>query len=514
MGMYKNIKSALKDHKEKIQGPHFLFSADNPRHPEKNELKMDHEQVLHHLKGAGYDAHAVNGHYGAPERSIAVYGVSPEHAEKLHTTAAKLGQDSSIYSTGKKHEMRFHHGENAGKKVHGEGTTWHEKKPGDFYTTLPGGKHHFTHNFSFDKSESRMENYKEFKKSEKEVSEENLKASDKIPDSYKEEAQKGFDVLFRVKIKGKTHLTDGIFLHMSLKIFKDKKEFDIEELKKIIKENDIVTPDSKDLEFEPTIFTSERNGQEYHMLVVKGLDDRYSKLYRMFKDVGTVYKKFMSHITINKEIYDDIEKNGIESKDVEFGQLLIEAGPGNTIAEFNKSEDMEKGIGSKLASVALGTASLLANPAKTPSFNNPKPPSTYSSQKMLRTIASVESSGGKNTNHKPTSHGTAYGKWALMPDTIHETIKMNPKLRAKYGKATKLNGQDLTHYMQDNPGLEDQVAEQHLKRLEHHFGQDPKKIGFGWNQGITGTNRALKQKKDIDSHPYTQKILETYSKEK
>jgi hypothetical protein len=139
----------IQEHKDKISGPHFLLSAENPRFPDKNELKLDHNSVLSHLQGAGYDAHSVEGHYGAPEKSIVVYGISPDHAEKLHGLAAKLGQDSSIYSTGQKHEMRFHHGENAGKKIHGIGTVWHKQKPGDFYTALPGGVHHFTHNFDF-----------------------------------------------------------------------------------------------------------------------------------------------------------------------------------------------------------------------------------------------------------------------------------------------------------------------------------------------------------------------------
>ena len=62
----------------------------------------------------------------------------------------KLGQDSSIYSNGGKHEMRYHHGEKAGKSHLGSGTEYHKEKPKDLYTTLPNGKH-FTHNFDFDK---------------------------------------------------------------------------------------------------------------------------------------------------------------------------------------------------------------------------------------------------------------------------------------------------------------------------------------------------------------------------
>jgi hypothetical protein len=147
----KALMKSIAEHKSKITGPHFLMSAENPKFPEKNHLNLDHDAVLAHLKGAGYDAHEVNGHYGAPEKSIVVYGVTPKHAESLHGLAAKLGQDSSIFSDGKNHEMRFHHGEMAGKKILGQGTQHHSTKPADFFTTLPGGAHHFTHNFDFDK---------------------------------------------------------------------------------------------------------------------------------------------------------------------------------------------------------------------------------------------------------------------------------------------------------------------------------------------------------------------------
>lgn len=144
--------TALSEHKNKVAGPHMLLSAENPKFPEKNELGLNHGQVLEHLQGAGYDAHEVDGHYGAPEKSIIVYGINHEHAENLHNLAARMGQDSSIYSNGTNHEMRFHHGADAGKKVLGQGTDHHTAKPADFFTTLPGGVHHFTHKFDFPES--------------------------------------------------------------------------------------------------------------------------------------------------------------------------------------------------------------------------------------------------------------------------------------------------------------------------------------------------------------------------
>ncbi len=147
----KAMFKSMQEHKAKVAGPHFLMSAENPKFPEKNVLGMDHATTLSHLQGAGYDAHEVNGHYGAPEKSIIVYGVNHDQANQLHGLAAKLGQDSSIYSDGTNHTMQFHHGEMAGKKILGQGTVHHTQKPADFFTTLPGGANHFTHNFDFDK---------------------------------------------------------------------------------------------------------------------------------------------------------------------------------------------------------------------------------------------------------------------------------------------------------------------------------------------------------------------------
>ena len=47
--------------------------------------------------------------------------------------------------------------------------------------------------------------------------------------------------------------------------------------------------------------------------------------------------------------------------------------------------------------------------------------------------------------------------------------------------------------MQDNPKLEQEIVDNHLNRLEHHFGHNPNAIAFAWNQGITNANRSLKQ---------------------
>ena len=90
MGISKGIKSALTDHREKMRGPHFFFSVKKAI-IDKNELNLDSREVITHLTKAGYDTNIVNSNYGSLEKSIAIYGVSKEQAEKLHQMVCKLG---------------------------------------------------------------------------------------------------------------------------------------------------------------------------------------------------------------------------------------------------------------------------------------------------------------------------------------------------------------------------------------------------------------------------------------
>ena len=187
-----------------------------------------------------------------------------------------------------------------------------------------------------------------------------------------------------------------------------------------------------------------------------------------------------------------------------------------------KNESLEKGA-VKNALTAGAMLGALASPtttgAKVPSHEPLIPQAAqqhegYDRQKMLNAISMVESSGGKNVKHKPTSMGTAWGRFAEMPDVIHDTIRLNPDLKRKHGKALRLQGENLNRYMQDNKGLEDLIAQKHLERLEHHFGNDPEKIAFAYNHGIIGTNRALKAKQNISEHPYVQKFRQYYKEGK
>lgn len=129
--------------------PHFIFSVEHPRYPEQNRLKMNHDQMLQFLQDRGYHAESLQGKYGDEEKSIIVHN-PPKHAvNHLFNLAHKSGQESSIYSDGYNHEMHYHHGENAGKHLKGQGTHHHKKEPDDFYSKTQDGTI-FTHSFNWD----------------------------------------------------------------------------------------------------------------------------------------------------------------------------------------------------------------------------------------------------------------------------------------------------------------------------------------------------------------------------
>jgi len=140
----------------------------------------------------------------------------------------------------------------------------------------------------------------------------------------------------------------------------------------------------------------------------------------------------------------------------------------------------------------------------------PQKPVDSFKHKMLRTIAQVESSGGKNTNHEQITGGMhdqqrAYGSYGLMPITIKETVARDPALK-EHRSLVQMDHKQLHEYMAKNPTLEHAVAKSHLQRLRGHFGDDPVSLSFAWLNGITGTKRALKAGKDLSQNWHVQKI--------
>lgn len=353
---------------------------------------------------------------------------------------------------------------------------------------------------------------------------------------YRKMAAEGSDLMHTVSVKGKTHRPDiNIPYHTTIKLFNPQKDSP-EQIHEVASKLNMNPPDPKNVGIEPTTLKG-RNGNTMHVLKLHGPHaEEIKEHHKKFAHMGHPEKyEFHPHITVDEALYNHALHSGAKTAadlGITFGNAELHhkdkivanykpkvAGqPGQdapTHDKLNKSEILQKGALKNLGVAAAMGSALLSSHAHAPTQDHPK----YSSDKMLNAISSVESNKGKDTEHKEGGgaiHGKehAYGKYATMPETIRETIRMHSDLKAKHGKAMNLKGDDIHHYMKDNPGLEDTIAQRHLKRLEHHFGPRPDRIGHAWFNGISGTNKALKDHKDIGNHFHVKKIREAYSKEK
>lgn len=383
-----------------------------------------------------------------------------------------------------------------------------------------------------------------------------------VHDSYKKAAHEGANVMWRAKVKGRKTLVDDIPLHASLKTFNDQNDVPIDEIKQKAQELGLQRPDSSKLKYEATTHVSPRTNQTYYMLKLHGTDPAYQKFNDHFKGRGITYPSFMGHITIDKELHDQIQREGIQPHEVEFSPLMIEHGANNPThlipdvhshkdatsditpkklnpvpekheklaaseciyinlqkAGLEHFESLNKSTLKRIGTAATIIGGLSGSPHVAAAPNTPAQANSYSTGRMLNAISQVESSGGKNVNHaaipgKMHHNEHAIGSYGLTPVVIRETVKMNPDLKRYYPKAASLQGKDLQHYFQDNPGLEHKVAESHLRRLEHHFGGDPAKLAVSWLDGITGTKQKLKQGMDPSKHWHAIKVLQAYGKGK
>ena len=169
---------------------------------------------------------------------------------------------------------------------------------------------------------------------------------------------------------------------------------------------------------------------------------------------------------------------------------------------------LEKSIKSKLATAALG-ASLLTTPVST----EPKQKAYKEESVMLHpdlvSISAIESNYGKNKKHRKVLHGvnlghTAAGATGLMPLTVKDTVKRNKDLAERYPQTISMNHDDLTDFINKNPGVENKIANTHYNRLLKIFGKNKNRAAYAWRNGIT----AAKSKSDneIANDPYVKAV--------
>lgn len=346
------------------------------------------------------------------------------------------------------------------------------------------------------------------------------------PEAYKKLASKGVLLGHPVTIKGQTHRSDnGIQYHVTIKFFNPEKDRP-SEIHKVASNLDLTPPDPKEVQVTHHVL-KDRLGNDVYAIGLQGKHaEKLKEHHDQFSHMGHKENyEWKAHISVPKEVHDEIKASGVKTAyeaGIEFGNAQLKRGP-KVLAEYKPklvaSEALEKGAlknlltaGAIAGAIAAPTSiELKSGASREPASISRESPVHDFKQNMISAIKTVESSDKKGIiHHKPTSRGTAYGSWGLMPDTIHDTIRLNPDLKRQHGKAMALSGEALHRYMQDNPELEKQIVSKHIDRLVHHFGEDATKVGYAWNQGITRTNKHLKQGKDIGSHKYTQKIKSHY----
>ena len=248
---------------------------------------------------------------------------------------------------------------------------------------------------------------------------------------------------------------------------------------------------------------------------------------RMKTDTGTAAKRYASAETKHGKKMSMNRKNN--NKGYGSGNTELISQKYNRGDENYSKKAPEKMSKASPKSIIAGAAlaGMLSAPAATTQAADlsPKVNEKVSMQqdsftpKMLRTIASVESSGGKNLKHEklpetnPIHQGTrAFGKYGLTSALIQETAKLNKDIGGAHPELSSMSLQDVNKYMAKNPKLEDKIAAAHVKRLSKIFGNDPAKIGHAWLNGITGTKNAIKSGEPVKEHWHVKKILKAFNK--
>lgn len=114
---------------------------------------------------------------------------------------------------------------------------------------------------------------------------------------------------------------------------------------------------------------------------------------------------------------------------------------------------------------------------------------------LLEKLAQIESSGGKNIDHKMLTSGIhkghrAAGLYGLLPNTVADVYSRNPEAFPELKKILKMdekhavqNPEEVTQYLNQNREMQDRVAESLIGHLRNRMGEDDERIAYAWNRG-------------------------------
>lgn len=188
----------------------------------------------------------------------------------------------------------------------------------------------------------------------------------------------------------------------------------------------------------------------------------------------------------------------------------------SSFSEGKKRKKVSKGVKEKALSLATAAAMLGAPQQLATQQMQMQPVQNQQQVEQplpgLKYIEMIESSGGKNMNHKMVRYGLnagtkAIGRYGLMPMQVLDTIKYDKNLATEYPKFLSYNhkkdAKTIADALKTNKDLENKVANSHWKRLHDRFDGNEHKMAYAWLNGITGT---LKSNRDaIHGSDYVKK---------
>jgi hypothetical protein len=143
---------------------------------------------------------------------------------------------------------------------------------------------------------------------------------------------------------------------------------------------------------------------------------------------------------------------------------------------------------------------------------------------LLGAIANVESSNGKNLQHKTMNEGihkgmTAGGPYGMMPHSAAFILQKDPELAKKYpkllasAKDVSKHHKDFTDAFNNDPQAAADFAVAFYKRNKGKTKSD-QQLTYSWLNGLKGSWDKYKEggEQALDEHPYVQNVMKEYSK--
>jgi 8-oxo-dGTP pyrophosphatase MutT (NUDIX family)/GNAT superfamily N-acetyltransferase len=141
------------------------------------------------------------------------------------------------------------------------------------------------------------------------------KSLKKTDDNYQHKATSHVNVMWPVKIRGQSELMPKVQYHITLKTFIPK-DVDSTKLKNELDKMPKPKIDPSKLKLEPAIIQSRDGKSTYHILKLNNFNEStnnaYKDIYEKFRGQGVTYDSLMPHITVSKEIHDEVKKLGLQ----------------------------------------------------------------------------------------------------------------------------------------------------------------------------------------------------------